>query len=75
MMMFLRIALHQTPVALFLDFVFQVGAKNFLPQIPFVKLKLAGQMEVLGRMIDSKYVFVSSWFAKFKMSTLKSDRI
>ena len=25
--------------------------------------------------IDSKYVFVSSWFAKFKMSTLKSDRI
>ena len=49
MMMFLRIALHQTPVALFLDFVFQVGAKNFLPQIPFVKLKLAGQMEVLGR--------------------------
>ena len=33
MIMFLRIALHQTPVALFLDFVFQLGAKNlFLPQ-------------------------------------------
>ena len=52
MIVFLRIALHQTPVALFLDFVFQLGAKKtFLPQIPFIKLKLTSQMEVLGKMM------------------------
>ena len=51
MRMFLRIALHQTPVALFLDFVFQLGKKRFLPQIPIVKLKVTSQLGILGKMM------------------------
>ena len=42
MIVFLRMPLHQTPVAPFLDFVFHLPQKIFFqPQIPFVEHKLS----------------------------------
>ena len=42
MIVFLRMPLHQTPVAPFLDFVFHLPQKiSFQPQIPFVEHNLS----------------------------------